>query len=259
MRRPVPVATGAAVLLIALGAPFLTIRFTGIDPSVLPSRPARADRRRRDQDRVPAERDLAGLHRVRRAGRRRCARTRPGCPRRSRRRGSSEARIDLIAPGAAAERRGQGLRARGAGGAGAVRARRRRADRGLPRPAGARCAPTCPPRWRSSPRTTLIILFFMTRSVVLPVKALVMNLLSLCAAFGLLVLVFQDGHLEWLLRLRQPGRDRVLAARAAVRGRVRALDRLRRVPARAHQGAARRRASPMRRRSRSACSGRAGS
>ena len=33
MRRPVPVATGAAVLLIALGAPFLTIRFTGIDPS----------------------------------------------------------------------------------------------------------------------------------------------------------------------------------------------------------------------------------
>jgi uncharacterized membrane protein YdfJ with MMPL/SSD domain len=26
-----------------------------------------------------------------------------------------------------------------------------------------------------------------------------MNLLSLCAAFGLLVLVFQDGHLEWLL------------------------------------------------------------
>ena len=38
----------------------------------------------------------------------------------------------------------------------------------------------------------------MTRSVVLPVKALIMNLLTLCAAFGLLVLVFQDGHLEWL-------------------------------------------------------------
>ena len=87
--------------------------------------------------------------------------------------------------------------------------------------------------------TTLIILFFMTRSVVLPVKALVMNLLSLCAAFGLMVLVFQDGHLEWLFALRFPGRDRVLPARAAVRGRVRALDRLRRVPARADQGAAR--------------------
>ena len=39
----------------------------------------------------------------------------------------------------------------------------------------------------------------MTGSVVLPVKALVMNLLTLSAAFGLLVLVFQDGHLEGLL------------------------------------------------------------
>jgi RND superfamily putative drug exporter len=50
--------------------------------------------------------------------------------------------------------------------------------------------------------TTLLILFVITRSVVLPVKALVMNLLSLCAAFGLMVLVFQDGHLEWLFRFR---------------------------------------------------------
>ena len=39
----------------------------------------------------------------------------------------------------------------------------------------------------------------------LPVKALVMNLLSLCAAFGLLVLVFQDGHLEWLFRFTSQG------------------------------------------------------
>jgi RND superfamily putative drug exporter len=50
-----------------------------------------------------------------------------------------------------------------------------------------------------------VILFFMTRSVVLPVKALVMNLLSLCAAFGLMVLVFQDGHLEWLFRFDSQG------------------------------------------------------
>jgi uncharacterized membrane protein YdfJ with MMPL/SSD domain len=53
--------------------------------------------------------------------------------------------------------------------------------------------------------TTLIILFFMTRSVVLPVKALIMNLLSLSAAFGLLVLVFQDGHLEWLFAFDSVG------------------------------------------------------
>jgi uncharacterized membrane protein YdfJ with MMPL/SSD domain len=53
--------------------------------------------------------------------------------------------------------------------------------------------------------TTLIILYFMTRSVVLPVKALIMNLLTLSAAFGLLVLVFQDGHFEWLLRFESVG------------------------------------------------------
>jgi RND superfamily putative drug exporter len=47
--------------------------------------------------------------------------------------------------------------------------------------------------------TTLVILFLMTGSVILPVKALVMNLLTLSAAFGLLVLIFQDGRFESLL------------------------------------------------------------
>ena len=36
MRRPVPFAVGAAVLLIALGLPFLRIEFTGVDATVLP-------------------------------------------------------------------------------------------------------------------------------------------------------------------------------------------------------------------------------
>jgi RND superfamily putative drug exporter len=46
---------------------------------------------------------------------------------------------------------------------------------------------------------TLIVLFLFTGSVVLPVKAVVMNLLSLSAVLGILVLVFQDGRLEGLL------------------------------------------------------------
>ena len=87
--------------------------------------------------------------------------------------------------------------------------------------------------------TTLVILFLMTGSVVLPVKALVMNLLTLSAAFGLLVLVFQDGHLEGLLGFTSQGAIESSPAGAAVRGRVRALDRLRRLPAHAHQGGAR--------------------
>jgi RND superfamily putative drug exporter len=43
---------------------------------------------------------------------------------------------------------------------------------------------------------TYVILFLMTNSVLLPVKATVLNLLSLSVMFGCLVWVFQDGHLS---------------------------------------------------------------
>ena len=46
---------------------------------------------------------------------------------------------------------------------------------------------------------TLVILFLMTGSVVLPIKSLIMNFLNLSAVFGLLVLIFQDGRFESLL------------------------------------------------------------
>jgi putative drug exporter of the RND superfamily len=46
---------------------------------------------------------------------------------------------------------------------------------------------------------TFILLFLMTGSVLIPIKALVMNTLSLGAVFGALVWVFQDGHLSHLL------------------------------------------------------------
>jgi putative drug exporter of the RND superfamily len=42
---------------------------------------------------------------------------------------------------------------------------------------------------------TFMLLFLLTGSVVLPVKALMCNVLSLTAAFGALVWIFQDGHL----------------------------------------------------------------
>jgi putative drug exporter of the RND superfamily len=42
---------------------------------------------------------------------------------------------------------------------------------------------------------TFVLLFMLTGSVVLPIKALVCNVLSLTAAFGSLVWIFQDGHL----------------------------------------------------------------
>ncbi len=42
---------------------------------------------------------------------------------------------------------------------------------------------------------TFVLLFLMTGSVVVPLKALILNLLSLTAAFGALVWIFQDGNL----------------------------------------------------------------
>jgi RND superfamily putative drug exporter len=45
---------------------------------------------------------------------------------------------------------------------------------------------------------TFGLLFLLTGSVVLPLKALVLNVLSLTAAFGALVWIFQDGHLDAL-------------------------------------------------------------
>jgi RND superfamily putative drug exporter len=49
------------------------------------------------------------------------------------------------------------------------------------------------------------LLYVVTRSAILPLKAIVMNALSLGAAFGVLVFVFQDGRLESVLRYRSQG------------------------------------------------------
>ncbi|HET7899994.1 MAG TPA: MMPL family transporter [Candidatus Nanopelagicales bacterium] len=46
---------------------------------------------------------------------------------------------------------------------------------------------------------TFVLLFLFTGSVVLPLKALVLNMLSLSATFGAMVWIFQEGHLsQWL-------------------------------------------------------------
>ncbi len=52
---------------------------------------------------------------------------------------------------------------------------------------------------------TFVLLFLAFGSVVLPVKAIVMNLLSLSATFGVVVWVFQQGHLSWLLGFSPTG------------------------------------------------------
>jgi putative drug exporter of the RND superfamily len=46
---------------------------------------------------------------------------------------------------------------------------------------------------------TAVVLFLLLKSLVLPLKAIVMNLLSITASYGALVWIFQDGHLAGLL------------------------------------------------------------
>jgi putative drug exporter of the RND superfamily len=53
--------------------------------------------------------------------------------------------------------------------------------------------------------STYLVLFVLLRSVVLPAKALVMNTLSIVAAFGALVWIFQDGNLSAVLGFQPLG------------------------------------------------------
>ena len=50
-----------------------------------------------------------------------------------------------------------------------------------------------------------LLLLFTFRSIVIPIKAIILNLLSVGAAYGVLVWVFQDGHLESFLGFHSTG------------------------------------------------------
>jgi RND superfamily putative drug exporter len=52
---------------------------------------------------------------------------------------------------------------------------------------------------------TMVILFLLFGSIAIPVKAVIMTLLSVTASFGALVWIFQEGHLESLLNFQSLG------------------------------------------------------
>lgn len=52
---------------------------------------------------------------------------------------------------------------------------------------------------------TYLILLVLFRSLFLPVKAIIMNIMSLCASYGVLVFVFQQGHFHQLLNFQPLG------------------------------------------------------
>ncbi|HLQ04787.1 MAG TPA: MMPL family transporter, partial [Verrucomicrobiae bacterium] len=54
---------------------------------------------------------------------------------------------------------------------------------------------------------TLLALFLLLRSIVLPIKAVVMNLFSIAASFGALVWIFEQGHFSTLLNFTPQSLD----------------------------------------------------
>ena len=74
-----------------------------------------------------------------------------------------------------------------------------------------------------------LLLLVTFRSIVIPIKAIMLNLLSVGASYGLLKLVFQDGHGEKLLGFESNGAITSLAPAVPLRDPVRPLDGLPRV------------------------------
>ena len=214
MRRPLPIAAVSAAVLIALGLPFLHIRFTGVDASSLPPS---ASARQVDEAlraefppaptapvvvavRAPAEAAPALQAYAARL------RTLPGAaavvgPSRA---GPGIWRVDVVPRDGplspSAKRLARAVRAEQAPGPVLVGG----ASAGFLDQQSSLKA-HLPVALAILAATTFVLLFLVTGSIVLPLKSLVMNLLSLSADFGLLVLIFQDGRLEGLLRYTSQG------------------------------------------------------
>jgi RND superfamily putative drug exporter len=213
MRRPIPVATLSAGFLILLGLPFLGIKFNTVDPSVLPADASARVTYERINAKFPPFHETPIV--VSYAGG-----TAAGARAFAARTASVEGVAQVLPP--------QQL----SGGVWAIEAisdhpfatdpskTTVKAIRDLPVQAGATAmvggasadfvdfqaslASHLPIALTIIVVATLVILFLMTGSVVLPIKSLLMNALNLSAVFGLLVLIFQDGRLEGLLSYSSP-------------------------------------------------------
>jgi RND superfamily putative drug exporter len=214
MRRPLPVATLSALLLIVMGLPFLGIKFNTVDPTVLPESASARQAYDTVSERFPPYQETPIWIDVESAGPKAAA--------------ALAAEVRHV-PGVAEVLPPQPLR-------GDVTALQVvsanpfasdasqetvRAIRAIQPPSGTTVlvggASADFVDFQSSLEAhlpialaivivaTLVILFLMTGSVILPIKSLIMNFLNLSAVFGLLVLIFQDGRLEGFLDYSSPG------------------------------------------------------
>jgi len=204
MRRPVPIATLSALFLIVLGLPFLNIKFTAADPQILPREASARQVYDAMQSEFPPYRDTPIWVTVQGGGPQAAARAR-----------ARAQRVPGVAETLPPKRLPGGLSVvetisedafRSETSQSAVEAIREIDVRGSTIMVGGATADFVD--FQSSlvhhlplavaivVLATLVILFLMTGSVVLPIKSLIMNLLNLSAVFGILVLIFQDGRLE---------------------------------------------------------------
>ena len=211
MRRPALIAVIAATSLIALGIPFTGIQFTAVDASVLPS----SNSARQVDDALKAGFDIRRTTPITMV-----AQTAPG-PRLERyldelravpgvravSRGRSEAGLTLVdvipQHGALSDEAQAALR-----GIRALDPPFTALSRGQTASLvdlKSSLAAHLPTALLVLGGLTIVVLFVMTGSVLLPFKALAMNLLTLSAAFGTLVLIFQDGRLENVLDYTSQG------------------------------------------------------
>jgi RND superfamily putative drug exporter len=223
MRRPALVAAGTAVLLLVIASPTLGVRWSGIDATVLPaSQSARVvtDTLARDFPRSsdtnailvvasrPAsgsESDPAAVRSVLAGYARRLAQV-PGITRASApvQLSPETWEISLASPAdpisAAGQQAVRAVRAVAApvpvlvGGSAADFADQ-----------GASIAATLPLALTILVLVTVLVLWLLTGSVILPVKTLLMNALTAASATGLLVFIFQDGRFGGLLSYTSQG------------------------------------------------------
>ena len=214
MRRPIPVATFSALFLIILGLPFLQIKFDTVDPTVLPESASA----RQAYDTVSTEFppyhetpiwiDVEG-----------------GGPRAAAAVAAAVRGVDGVAEVAPPQRLQSGVTALQVVSANPFISEASQttvhAIRELPAPPGttvlvggstadfidfqSSLTAHMPIALGIVILATLVILFLMTGSVILPIKSLIMNFLNLSAVFGLLVVIFQDGRLEGFLDYSSPG------------------------------------------------------
>jgi len=214
MRRPIGIATASAVLLIALGIPFLSLKFTTVDPEVLPESATARQVFETVRSEFPPNRETP-IRVVLEGGGPAAA----GAVR------ADLAEVDGIAAVRPPRRLEGGVTVIEAISASRFITEDSQATvervRGLREPAGTSVLVSgatadfldfqdsltahLPIAFGIIVGSTLLILFLMTGSVVLPVKSLLMNVLNLSAVFGILVLVFQDGRLEGLLDYSSQG------------------------------------------------------